>query len=141
MESPMLVERSYDAARIARGEDALGHVARDDAAGADDGARADADAGADDGAAADPDVVADGDRLAGLQRAALRVIEGMQRRVDLHRRADETEVADLHGADVEDHAVEVEVDATAERDVGTEIAEERRLDVDLVTAGGEELLQ
>ena len=42
MESPMLVERSYDAARIARGEDALGHVARDDAAGADDRAGADA---------------------------------------------------------------------------------------------------
>ena len=105
------------------------------------GAGADADAGADDGAAADPGVVADGDRLAGLQRAALRVIEGMQRRVDLHRRAEETEVADLHGADVEDHAVEVEVDAAAERDVGTEVAEERRLDVDLVTAGGEELLQ
>ena len=57
---------AYHPARIAGGEHSFGYVARHDAAGADDGARADAHAGEDDRAAADPDVRADLDRLAEL---------------------------------------------------------------------------
>ena len=61
--------------------------------------------------------------------------------VDLHRRAEEREVADRDRADVEHDAVEVEEDALAELDVRAVVAEERRLHPDAVAAAAEELLQ
>ena len=50
----------------------------------------------DDRAAADPDVGADLDRLAELLLAAQLRVHRVHRRVDLHRRAEQREVADAH---------------------------------------------
>jgi hypothetical protein len=41
----------------------------------------------------------------------------MRRRQDLHRRAEQREVADAHRTDIEHHAAEVEEDALPELDV------------------------
>ena len=110
-------QRPNDAARIPRREHVIGDVARDDAAGADDGPRSDRHAGQMIGRPADPDVGPDRHRLAELPRSPQLGLERMRRGVDLHGGTEQREVADADGADVEDDAVEVEEDALAEKDV------------------------
>src|SRR4051812_39967033 len=73
-----------DPAWIAGRESALGNVARDDAAGADHGARSDADPGKYQRATTDPDIRANLDRLAELLLPAQLVVERVQRRKNLH---------------------------------------------------------
>src|SRR6185312_3309586 len=125
--SALFAKLADDAARVAGGEHARRDVAGDDAAGADHRFGADRYAGADNRAAADPYIRTDRDRLGVFLRPPQLGVQRMGRRVELHRGAEHREVADRHGADVEDHAVEVEEDAVAEVDVGSIIAEEGRL--------------
>src|SRR5687767_1233879 len=130
-----------DPARIPRGEHTLGNVARDDAPGADDGARADADAGQDDSAAAHPDVGPNLDRLPELFTPPQFRVERVHGRINLHGRPEKREAADAHRAHVQDDAVEVEEDTFAELDVGAVIAEERRLHPDAVAAAAEQVAE
>src|SRR4051812_36520947 len=130
-----------DAAGIAGREDAVRHVARDDAAGADHGAVADAHARQDDRAAADPHVGPDVDRLAEFLAAAQLRVERVHRRIDLHRRPEQRKAADTHAAHVEDDAVEVEEDALAKLDVCAVVAEEGRLHPHRLAAAAEQLAQ
>ena len=81
------------------------------------------------------------DRLAELLFAAQLGFHRVRRGVDLHRGAEEREVADGDAADVEHDAVEVEEDALAEMDVRAVIAVERRLHPDRVAARAEEVRQ
>src|SRR5581483_9208800 len=100
-----------------------GHVARDDAAGADDRIVANRDARQDDGSAADPDVVADSHRLPVLQPlAADGRIARMIRRVDLDAWSDLAQRADLDAGHVEQDAVVVEERAAARVDVESIVA-------------------
>src|SRR6188474_2707350 len=132
------VERAQHPARVAGGQHALRDVPGDDAAGSDDGARADLHARQDDCASADPDVGPNLQRLARLLAPAQRRIERMCGRVELHRGADDREAADAYRAHVEHHAVEVEEHPLAELDVGAVVAEERGLHPDRIPAGAEE---
>ena len=80
--------------------------------------------------------------VTGLPNSCLRrssAFHRVGRGVDLHRGAEEREVADGDAADVEHDAVEVEVDALAEMDVRAVIAVERRLHPDCVAARAEEV--
>src|SRR5581483_5284453 len=86
----------------------------------------------------EPAVGADGDRAAELEAAA--ALFGAQRvsgSEHLDGRAEKGAVADLDAGDVEDDAVEVEVDAAAEADVRAVVAEERRLDEDVALVAEE----
>src|SRR5690606_40503093 len=79
------------------------------------------------------------DRLSELLVPTLLGVPRVRRRVDLHGRAEERERPDAHGADVEDHAVEVEEHPLSELDVRAVVTVERRLDRHRVPARPEEL--
>jgi hypothetical protein len=68
-------------------------------------------------------------------------IERVQRRIDLHRRSEQSEIADPHRADIQDDAVEVEEDAFAELDVRAVVAIERGLHPDALAALAEQVAQ
>src|SRR5947209_2010011 len=61
--------------------------------------------------------------------------------IDLHRRAEQREVADLDPADVEYDAVEVEEALLAEEDVAAIVAIKRRLHPDAIAARAHQLDQ
>ena len=94
-----------------------------------------------DRAAAHPDVRSDVDRLAEFFAAPLLRVERVQRRVDLHRRSKQGEVADPHRTDVQDNAVEIEEHPLAELDIRTVVAIERRLHPHAVAALTEQVAQ
>src|SRR5205823_14246200 len=85
------------------------------------------DGGENDRAAAHPDARSGVDRLAEFFSAPLLRVQRMERRVDLHRRSEQGEVADPHRTDVQDNAVEIEEHPLAEFDVQSVVAVERRL--------------
>src|SRR5262245_14075258 len=114
-----------DTAGIAGREDARGDIARDHAAGADDRARADPNSRAEDRRTADPHVRADLDRPAELLDSPQLRAPRVQGGVDLHGRAEEGVIPDLHIAYIQYDAVEVEVDPRPEPDVRAVVAEER----------------
>src|SRR5690606_13254750 len=125
-----LLYRPDHPARVARGEHIGRNVAGDHAARPDHRAIADPHAGTDDRAAADPGVVANVDRPAGLEPLAPLVRRHrMRRRIDVHAGPEEYPRADPHRRDIEDDAVEVEVDVIAERDVAAVVTLERRFDL------------
>ena len=127
--------------RIPRRKYTFGNITSDHTARTDDRFGADADAGADDRAASNPDIGADADRFAEFLDASLGSVHGMARGIDLHFGAEETEVADLHFADIENHAVKIEIDALTQEDVGAVVAIEGWLEPDAVATLGEELFQ
>ncbi len=136
------LELANDAGGVSGGENGLGDVFGDDAAGTDDGAGADADAGAEDRPAADPDVVADFDGFGEFE--PLCPFVGTHRvggGVDLDAGADQHAAADTNGGDIEENAIEVEVHVIAEGDIAAVIAEKRRLDPEVLAGVGEQLAQ
>jgi hypothetical protein len=124
--------------RIPGSEHAVRDVPRDDASGPDYRLRADIHARANDRPAADPHIRADLDGLAELLLPTQFGVHWVRGRVDLHRRPEQREVANLDHAHVEDNAVEVEENPLAKVDVGTVVAEERRLHPNRIPTFAEE---
>lgn len=103
---------------------------------------ADSDARANHSPPADPHVIADLHRLAQLPpRVAEDRVHRVGRCVDVHAGRGEEVLADGHGGDVEDDAVVVEVHVVAKVDVAPVVHVEGGLDVDVVRAAPEELLE
>src|SRR3569623_1197428 len=65
----------------------------------------------------------------------------MRSGVNLHGRAEEREVADLHLANIEHDAVEFEEDALSEQEVRSVVTEKRRLHPNRIASAAEKLLQ
>src|SRR5438093_507370 len=135
-------EAADDPRRVA-GDDAVRrHVARDDAAGADDAAIADRYVWQHDRPAAEPDGVADADRTGcfppgDTQSAVERVGPGIK----LHRRAHLQIVADLDQGAIEKDTVVVDEGVLADADVVPVIAVKARLDVGAVVDRAKQLAQ
>src|SRR5690606_18519470 len=118
------------------------NVAGYHAAGTDYATRANGDTWIDDGAAADPDVVLNPHRPGRFQPgSAYCCIQRMGGGIDLHCRANQHVVADLHLGTVQYHAIEVEEDGLAQVNVAAVVALEWRLDPDLAAAGTEQFSQ
>src|SRR5438034_295559 len=114
-------------ARIPGSEHSCWDVSGYDTSGPDDRLRADFHTGADDNPTSDSYIRADLDGLGELLLAAKFGVHRVRGGVDLHDRTEQREVANLHHAHVEDHAVEVEEDPLPQQDVRSVIAKERRL--------------
>ena len=95
---PSLCNFANDAAWIACGQNSIRDIARNHAC-ANDGSRADAHAGEDQRSAAHPDIRPDFNRLAILLLSPQAGVERVHRGENLHRRAEEREIPDVHRTD------------------------------------------
>src|SRR6185369_7653006 len=100
------------------------------------------DAGKNERTRSNPDIFADMNRAPEFQsRSALRGVARMIGGKDLNTRADLCLVADRDGHDIQNHAVEVEEDLVAQRDVETVVAMKRWPNDGLFTHCGEAFQQ
>jgi len=130
------------AARISCCHDARRHIARDDAARSDGGARADRHAGQHDHTAAQPDVFADGDRFGRFEPAlSLPRLDRVRRRQQLQIRPRHHAATKADRRAVEQHTAEVEKYAVLQLDVLAIVAMERRLDPDTLAAVSQQSAQ
>ena len=113
-----LIECASHSARISSHNNSGWHVLRHDAASTDDAAITDRDAGTDDRLAADPNIVADRDRLAEFLSSPLLRVQRMRGGIDVNAGSEKDVAPDPHFANVQDHAIEVEVDLLAKINIG-----------------------
>jgi hypothetical protein len=126
-------DRSCDTAGDSERDDPAREVLGHDAARADHGTRADGDPRHDDDAAADPDVVFDVDGQRVLASVgAERGFDRMSCRGDGDVRPEQDAVTDVDVGVVDDHEIEVRVEAFADGDVGPVGRQKRWLDPDRV---------
>src|SRR4051794_20757685 len=122
-------QHADDAARIPRGEHVRRHVLRHDRARADRRACADRHARKNDRSPAHPAPGADPDSSPQFRTLrSLSRVDWVRRGVDVHAWTEEDVVADLYAAGIEDHAIEVRVEARADEDVAAVVAVKRWLD-------------
>jgi len=137
----LLADCPNDAAGIAGGEDSGRDLPCDHAPGSNDRFRADLHSRANDRAAANPHIGADFDWFAEFLLATQVGIHRVRGRINLDCRAEQARVANRHLAYIQYDAVEIEKHATAEQDIFSLVAEERRLHPDRIAPPAEELLQ